>query len=169
MRTHFTLGLVGPPFGLKVFVKVRPFSGETGHFSHLNEVMLRQAEREETRKVAEIDSQGGLLLLRFAGIDSPEAAKLLGGAEIIVERKYAAPLKEGEYYVEDLKGLKVIGPQGEALWRISDVIEGGGGNLAEIELPCGQRRLAPFRNEFFGELNLKEGMVVLLEPWILES
>ncbi|MCL2069362.1 MAG: ribosome maturation factor RimM [Treponema sp.] len=160
---------MGPPFGLKGFVKVKPLSGETGHFSCLDKVRLRQAGKEEDRELAELVLQGDSLLLRFAGIDSPEAAKLLAGAEIIVERKYAAPLKEGEYYVEDLKGLELVGPQGETLGHIRDVIEGGGGNLAEIELPSGERRFAPFRNEFFGEVKLKEGKVVLNEPWVLES
>jgi 16S rRNA processing protein RimM len=164
---------VGPPFGLKGFVTVRPLSGEISHFSRLKKVKLKKADKEEDRELAEViqhgDQESPSLLLRFAGIDSPEAARLLAGAEIIVERKYAAPLKQGEYYVEDLKGLEVVGPKGETLGHICDVIEGGGGNLVEIELPSGQRRFAPFRNEFFGEVKLKEGKVVLNEPWILES
>jgi len=161
-KTHFTLGLVGAPFGLKGFVKVRPFSGETGHFSRLEKVTLRQGEKEEIRKLAEIVCQEDILLLRFEGIDSPEAADRLKGAEIITGRENAAPLKEGEYYVEDLKGLEVLDTEGKTLGHITNVLEGGGGNLAEVELPIGGRRLVPFRNEFFGEIDFKKGKIVLL-------
>src|SRR5215469_8165000 len=111
-RTHFTLGIVGAPFGLKGFVKVRPFSGETAHFSRLKKVTLKKGEKEEIREVAEVTetghefSQKPFLLMRFAGIENPEAAAALSGAEIITGREYAAPLNEGEFYVEDLKGLK---------------------------------------------------------------
>ena len=164
----FTLGLVGAPFGLKGFVKVKSLSGETGHFSRLKKVTLKQNGKQETRDVAETVSQGNSLLMRFSGIENPEDAGLLKGSEIIAEREYAAPLKEGEYYVEDLKGLEVITAEGKILGHISDVVEGGNGQLAEVELPSGEKRLTPFRNEFFGDITLKEGKIVLLEPWILE-
>ena len=175
------MGFVGSPFGLKGFVKVKPFSGEFDHFSRLEKVILRQGEKEETRDVEEIVFQGEAggvtrgasekrgLLIRFAGIDSPEAAGLICGAEIIVSREFAAPLKEGEYYVEDLRGIEVCGGKGESLGRIADVVEGGGGDLAEVELSTGERRFVPFRKEFFAEADLESGKIVLLEPWILEQ
>jgi len=70
--------------------------------------------------------------------------------------------------VEDLKGLEVIDGEGKALGHIVDLIEGGGGNLAEVKLLSGARRLAPFRKEFFGDVSLEEGKIVLLESWVLE-
>jgi 16S rRNA processing protein RimM len=159
---------VGPPFGLKGFVKVRPFSGETDHFSRLDKVTLRHGGKDTVREIAEIILQGDSLLMRFAGIDSPEAAGLLKGAEIIAGREHAAPLKEGEYYVEDLKGLEVITGEGEILGHIIDVVEGGGGELAELKLLSGEKRFAPFRKEFFGDVDLEGGKITLLELWILE-
>ena len=147
---------------------MRPLSGETGHFFRLERVTLKQHGKEEPRDVAEIVTQGDSLLMRFSGIDSPEAAAAFTGAQIIAGREYAAPLKEGEYYVEDLKGLKVVNGEGEVLGHITDVVEGGGGQLAEVKLLAGETRLAPFRKEFFGDLSLAEGKIALLEPWILE-
>jgi len=169
LRTHFTIGCVGPPFGLKGFVKVRPFSGETGHFSRLKKVTLKRGEKEETWDVAETVSQEGTVLIRFAGIDNPENAALLNRAEIIAPRENAAPLKEGEFYVEDLKGLEVIDREGKALGHIVAITEGGGGNLAEVKLLSGTKRLAPFRKEFFGDVDLEEGKIVLLESFVLDD
>ena len=174
--TQFILGLVGSPFGLKGFVKVKPFSGETGHFSRLEKVTLRQAGKEETRGIAEIVLQGNegssrnqTLLIRFAGVDNPEAAGKLKGAEIIADRVFAAPLNEGEYYVEDLKGLEVINGERETLGHVADVVEGGGGDLVEVELLSGERRFVPFRKEFFASPDAKKGTIELLEPWILDQ
>ena len=168
MRTCFALGRVGSPFGLKGFVKVKPFSGETSHFLHLKKITLKQGEKEETREVAETDCKGETLLIRFEGIDSPEAAAVLNGAEIIAPRERAAPLKIGEFYVEDLKGLEVVNREGASLGHILNVVEGGGGDLVEVKLPSGAKRFAPFRKEFFGDVNFEEGSIALLEPWILE-
>jgi len=111
---------------------------------------------------------GNALIMRFAGIDSPEAARLLSGAEIIVGREHAAPLKDGEYYVEDLKGLEVVTAEGQSLGHIADIVEGGSGQLAEVLLLSGQKRFAPFRNEFFGELSLGNRKIILLAPWVLD-
>jgi len=118
--------------------------------------------------VAEAISQERTVLIRFEGIDNPEKAAFLNGAEIIAPRENAAPLKEGEYYVEDLKGLEVIDREGKALGHIVSVMEGGGGNLAEIKLLSGASRLAPFRKEFFGDADFEESKIVLLESWVLE-
>ena len=150
------------------FVKIRPFSGETAHFFRLKNVTLMQNEEEKTRNVAEIKSQGDILLIRFEGINSPEAAALLKGARIIADREYAAPLLEGEYYIEDLKGLEVITGEGQVLGHITDVVEGGGGQLAEVLLLSGEKRFAPFKKEFFGDVISEGGKIVLLEPWVLD-
>jgi len=118
--------------------------------------------------VAETVPQEETVLIRFAGINSPEEAAFLNGAEIIVPRENAASLKKEEYYVEDLKGLEVVDREGKTLGHILAVMEGGGGNLAEVKLLSGVERMAPFRKEFFGDVNLEEGKIVLLENWILE-
>jgi 16S rRNA processing protein RimM len=177
---HFIAGLVGPPFGLKGFVKVRTFSGETGHLARLDRVLLRIRGVEKLYTLEEAVPAGapGGLLLKFAGIDSPESAKSLGGAEIIVPRADAAPLKPGEFYVEDLKGLEVAaaaenstgsgGETWELVGHVADVLEAGGGELLELRLLSGELRLVPFRSEFFGEVSLEKGRVILLERWILE-
>jgi 16S rRNA processing protein RimM len=170
MTETFVAGLVGAPFGLKGFVKARSLSGEIEHLLKLSSVSLRREGGEELWEIEEAlpASPGPLVLIKFRGIDSPEAAKTLGGAEILVKRAEAAPLKPGEYYIEDLKGLTVYAaPGGESLGIIAGVIEGGGGNLAELSLEGGERRLVPFRDEFFGEIDLAGRRIELLCPWIL--
>ena len=178
MTDIFILAVIGSPFGLKGFMKVRSLSGETDHITALKTVTLRQKGIEKQFTVAEslLSDEAGSLLLRLAGIDSPEAAKTLTGAELIGNRSLAVPLKDNEFYVEDLKGTEVIGSNSAGntedspvLGKITDIIEGGGGQLAEILLDSGEKKLVPFRNEFFGNINIEKGRVVLLEPWILKE
>jgi 16S rRNA processing protein RimM len=165
MVERFVAAQVGSPFGLKGFVKVRSLSGEIGHLLKLTRAVLRQEGGERVWEIEE--SAGPSLVMKFRGIDSPEAAKALAGAELLVGRDEAAPLGRDEYYIEDLKGLEVWEGE-EALGLINDVLEGGGGSLVELRLKTGETRLVPFRNEFFGELDLKGGRARLLCRWILE-
>jgi 16S rRNA processing protein RimM len=177
---RFVIGIVSIPFGLDGRVKVRSLSGEEEHLLKLEKAVLRKNGREGEYAVEEAFSRP--LSLKFAGIDSPEAAKILGGAEIIVGREEATPLREGEFYIEDLKGLKVYAagtaleeksaseqaPENEPIGEITDIIEGGGSFLAEIVLVSGEKRLVPFRNEFFGVIDPETGRAELLVRWILE-
>jgi 16S rRNA processing protein RimM len=168
MTEQFVVGLVGGPFGLKGFVKVRSLSGEIGHFKRLEQVLLRQERTEQVREVEEVMGSPPVLMIKFKGIDTPEAARTLMGAELITDRSHAAPLKKGEFYVEDLRGLEVRALSGEVLGHITDLIEGGNGELAEVRLAAGEVRLVPFRDEFFGDVDPEARKAILLAEWILE-
>ena len=52
-------------------------------------------------------------LVKLRGVDDRNAAELLHGALVSVARELLPPLADGEYYLADLVGLKVIGPEGE--------------------------------------------------------
>jgi len=176
MTEKFIIGLVGAPFGVNGFVKVNPCSGEIGHLLKLKSVVISKDGKEQTLQIEEIASASPAVLVRFAGIDSPEKAKTLNGAQLIAGREQAAPLGDDEFYIEDLKGLTVIssGVNGEKgaseviIGSITDIIEGGNGELAEIKLSNGEKRLVPFRKEFFSEICPQKGKVVLQNLWILE-
>ena len=169
MTERFIAGIVGAPFGLKGFVKVKPLSGEIDHLLKLKTATLRRDGKEQSLAIEEIAAIPPAAAIRFAGCDTPEAAKALRGAELLVDRKDAAPLQPGEFYVEDLKGLTVIaGGSGQPLGHIDNIIEGGGGDLAEIRLHSGEVKLVPFRTEFFPAVDLAQKQATLQNLWVLE-
>jgi 16S rRNA processing protein RimM len=169
MTKRFVAGIVGAPFGLKGFVKVKPLSGEIEHLLKLTSVILRQGEKEQTFSIEESAAIPPALAIRFAGFKTPEEAKKLKGAELLVDRENAAPLQAGEFYIEDLKGLAVLPTDGaEPLGHITGIIEGGGGDLAEIRLSNGETKLVPFRKEFFTDIDLEKKQLILHNQWILE-
>ncbi|MCL1991677.1 MAG: ribosome maturation factor RimM [Spirochaetes bacterium] len=175
MTEKFVIALAGPPFGLKGFIKVRSLSGETDHLLKLDSVVVSQGEKERRLVIEEKMLSGAFVLMRFAGINSPEEAKALNGAKLLAGRDEAAPLRDGEFYIEDLKGLDVVavgegaeGGEGETLGQITDVLEGGGGELVEVRLLSGDLKLVPFRDEFFGEISPQKGRAYLKKRWILE-
>ncbi|MHC6203722.1 ribosome maturation factor RimM [Breznakiellaceae bacterium SP9] len=169
MLEQFVIGIVGSAYGLSGFCKVKSCSLEIEHFKNLKTVLLRQCGIEKTYRVDGIQVLADTIVLKFAGTDSPEAVKALSGAEIVVPRAYAAPLQSGEYYIEDLKGLTLVASdRGEPLGRITAIVEGGGGFLAEVQVPSGDCKFVPFRNEFIGEINFEKETIELREQWILE-
>ncbi|MDR2552071.1 MAG: ribosome maturation factor RimM [Treponema sp.] len=179
MTKRFTAALVGAPFGLTGRVKIVSVSGEERHLLNLQRTVLRQGTSEQEYAIEGVFTAP--LSVKFAGIDSPEAVKALQGAEILVSRAAAAPLGQDEFYVEDLKGLTVYAAYTaadtaaagqsdppKAVGNILDIVEGGGGFLAEILVTSGEKRLVPFRGEFFGAVDPAAGRAELLVPWILD-
>ena len=162
----FIVGVVGATFGVNGFVKIHSTSGETEHLLKLQSAVLKKDENEMELKICEISKSP--FVMRFEGIDNPEKAKKITGAKILTDRKFAAALKKDEFYIEDLKGLKVIKDNDDEIGIIIDIIEGGGGELAEIKLNSGEVKLVPFRKEFFDKINPKDGFVKLYNLWVLE-
>ncbi|MDR0388740.1 MAG: ribosome maturation factor RimM [Spirochaetaceae bacterium] len=176
MIEQFVVGHVGQPHGLEGFVKIRSASGEREHLLALKEVLVRGKSGEKTFNIEESRELSGQVLMKFRGIESPEAAKAWSGAALLTGRDQAAPLARNEFYIEELKGLEVVSsardsrPQKDLikLGVVSDVVEGGGGWLVEVKLLSGKTQLVPFRKEFFGDIDEAGRTMPLLAEWILE-
>jgi 16S rRNA processing protein RimM len=76
-------------------------------------------------EVEEFWPHKGLLVLKFAGVDSISEAETLVGCELQVPRSQRSQLQVGWNYVSDLVGCSVI-DHGREIGRIEDVQFGAG-------------------------------------------
>lgn len=177
-RELLVTGYIRSSHGVDGFVKVESASGEVAHFGDLDSVVLRLGGKGGTEKRFEIEAAEGsaqCLLIKFKGFDTPEQAKQLAGAEVLVPRDKACPLNAGEYYVCDLCQCVLV-YEGTPIGKITGVMEGGAGDLLEValtesdELANGQlaTRIVPFRKEFVGKVDMQARTVELMHRWILE-
>ena len=149
--TSLVIGIIRGAHGLTGKVKVESTSGEVEHFFELTEVTLRKDGAEKKTEVESVEGGHPFLFMKCAGIDTPEQAAKLAGAEIVVPRDKACPLYEGEYYVEDLKNCALIyepgsesnaknglnedeKPEQIVAGIVTDVLEGGAGDLLEVSV-----------------------------------
>ena len=168
-------GRVRGTFGLEGFIKIESCSGEYEHFLNLKEIKLQLPSKgTETQQleifyqVEECVIRNADALLKLRGIDSPEAAKKLHGADILVPRDMACPLERGEFYINDLCNSDLV-YKGNSVGTIADVVEGGGGLLLEVsEAATGKTVYVPFRSQFIGKINIAAKQVELMHRWILE-
>lgn len=194
------VGIIRGTHGLAGNCKVESTSGEFQHFTGMKDVVLRKNGVETKRTIEKVSIGGGILYIKFSGINSPEEAKKLSGSEIVVSREFACPCGKDEYYVEDLKQCQLVYTSGSAkgmaeksaattaepvvVGTITDVLEGGAGDLFEVVLSescsllsqelrttsSGKPRkvLVPFKKEFIGTVDTKNKRVQLMHLWILE-
>ena len=88
---HFVVGIIRGTHGLAGNCKVESTSGEFQHFSGMKDVVLRKNGVETKRTIEKVSFGGGILYIKFSGINSPEEAKKLSGSEIVVSREFACP------------------------------------------------------------------------------
>ena len=141
--------------GLRGDVRALYFADGPDFFDSLEFVQNEAGEKLYFEKVR---VQKGALLIKFRGIDTPEAAENLRGTKWYVRHEELQKLPEGEFYIADLIGLTVM-ENAREIGKVSDIIAGGSGQIMEIRLPSGKKALIPFVDAFVKNVNLSEKTV----------
>lgn len=121
--------------------------GSEGALARVGRVTLRRSgEPERTRAIAEARRQGKLWVVRLEGVASREEAEALVGWEVLADRQDLGEAGEGLHYWVDLEGLPVVTSRGEAIGRVTGLMETGAvdvlvvtGERGEVLVP-----LAPY-------------------------
>ena len=189
-----TVAFVRGAHGLSGEFRIESASGRYEHIAALEEVTLRLKGQSSLYKVERVEGSGNAFYMKLAGVDSPEAAKKLNGAELRVSREKAVQPKEGEWLIEDLKQCSLVYYENEnglancdapvVIGSITDVLEGGAGDLLEVVLSesCGllddsvkktsggkaRTVLIPFNEMHVGKVDVEGKTVQLMHLWILE-
>jgi len=160
------VGVVTAAYGVKGEVKGKSFSGGPEAFRALGEAIFRKGDTEKKLRIdcARVHARG--VVLKVAGVDTPEAARGLVGFEIWVPRGQAAPLADGEYYTADLCRCSVWF-EDELIGPVRSVWEGGPSQLLEVRGASGKTFLVPFTDHFVGEVDLAGGRIRLREDEIV--
>ncbi len=97
------------------------------------------------------------VIARFDGVDSFDGANALRGKLVCINRA-DAHLPEGQYFFQDLIGLKVLDWEtGREIGTLEDILERPAGNIYVIR---GQREiLVPAVPEFIRETDVENGLI----------
>jgi 16S rRNA processing protein RimM len=111
---------------------------------------------------------GARLGLKLRGVDTPERARTLSGAAILVEVEDLPALAEGQYYHYQIVGMTVVDRDGTELGSIAEVLETGGTDVYVVR--GGERELLlPATDEVILEIDLDAGrMTVSVPPGLIE-
>ena len=194
MLEQMIVGFVRGSHGLTGEFKVESASGDYAHIAALKEVTLRHGSDSKKCTVESAEEGCGTLYMKVRELNSPEEVRKYNGWELAVDRKYAHPLEENEWYIEDLKGCSLLWKGGngtaavtaptEIVGTITDVLEGGAGYLLEVSLSesctvladdvkhtsSGKTRkvLVPLNLNHVENIDVKSKTIQLMHLWILE-
>jgi 16S rRNA processing protein RimM len=136
----------------------------------------QESKLQETRRELEVEDlwpHKGLVVLKFRGVDTMNAAELLIGSELQVPGAERADLEAGWNYVSDLIGCVVLDHARE-IGRIEDVQFGAGeAPLLIVANSAGKKFDVPFAEAYLEgvdtaqrqvRMNLPEGLLEVNAP-----
>ena len=107
------IGRIGRPHGVRGEMRVTLHWDGSDALDHVREVTLERDGRVlGTFELAGARRVDRGVLVRLAGVADRDQVERLRGASVVVDRARLPPLGEGEYYLADLVGARVVGPSG---------------------------------------------------------
>ncbi|HEX9294988.1 MAG TPA: ribosome maturation factor RimM [Polyangiaceae bacterium] len=158
------LAEIARPHGVWGEVRVKVYNTDSDLLASRREVLVRRRDgREETMQLESIrGADTGHMLIKFGGIDDRDAAEPLRGSTLCVRRDEFPPLPEGEFYVCDVIGARLVGPSGE-LGTIVDLATYPSTEVLVVQLddPPKQRAEIPLVEDFVERVDTSLDQVVL--------
>lgn len=154
--------------GVRGFLKVKVLSDDVDRFLSQEAVYLRDDRGRETRlEIEQSMVSGDNVLVKFAGVDTPEAGKRYNGLYLWIPREDASQLEEGEYYLADLIGCEVYA-QGVLHGEVVAIVEGAQAELLEVKKSeSGDLAYLPFMDVYVLNVDVRSRRIELRSSWIL--
>ena len=153
------IGQVVAPHGVRGEVRVRPFGAFPERFRPGLAVRLStQPDRELRVRRARVHQ--GAVILALDGVADRNAAERLRGVRLLVAPEDRHPLPPGHFYVDDLRGLRVVSDAGREVGVVVDVEANPANDLLVVEGAGGTRVLVPLVRAL-ARVELDQGRVVV--------
>ncbi|MBO7700833.1 MAG: 16S rRNA processing protein RimM [Eubacteriaceae bacterium] len=144
MNKTIVIGRIVGAHSIHGEIKVRPITDDPARFRDLKYFLAGDRRYE----VSSVRMHKENVLISSPDIPDRTAAEALSGSYCEVLREDAVALGEGEFFIEDLKGITIRDISGSPEGTITDIIQSAG-TVDVIEYRIGRDKyLMPFLNEY---------------------
>ena len=161
MQKRLEVGQIVNTFGIKGFVKVKPWVNDIERFDDLEKVYVKIKKETQKLEIEEVKYHKDMVLIKFKGIETVEQAETFRNCYLEIDREDAVPLEEGTYYIVDLLESDVYTDEGEYLGKLEDVYNTGGKDIYVVKNELGKTVLLPGIPEVIKEVNLEEKKITV--------
>ena len=167
MRKYLRIGKIISLHGIKGEVKIFPTTDDLNRFNDLKEFYILEnddANDDEFEKLDTFTSEGvkyikNTCILKIRGYNKIEESTKLIGKNIYVSRDNATPLKNNEYYIVDLIGLKAYIAD-EYIGDVKDIMKSSSTDILVIDYN-GKDLLVPMVTDFVEKVDVDKSVIIL--------
>ncbi len=117
------LGIVGAPFGVRGWVKLRSYTEPPDRLLEHRSLQLRLGGAWRAYRVEASGRSGGQLTVKLMGVEDRDEAQALRGAPIGVPRNELPARDAKDFYRADLIGCEVVNLEGVRLGVVQHFVE----------------------------------------------
>lgn len=172
MLDRFEIGTIAGSHGIRGDVKVYPTTDDISRFRKLKTVLVNIGGKDQEIKVSGVKYAGSLVVMHLEGYNTPEEVRTLRNKPIMVLRKDAIQLPEGQYFIGDLVGMAVytdavvstLAEVNDATTRygtLTDVIKTGANDVYELTREDGKAVLLPVIDDTIVEVRVEEARILV--------
>lgn len=127
------IGKILNAHGIRGELKVEPLTDNPERYKILEQVYLEDRKKNYTLYDVEfVRFHKGNVLVKLAGIDDMDAAKLVKNQHLAINKSDRMPLEEGAYYIDDLIGLQVF-EDDRPIGVLKDVLQPGANDVYVLD------------------------------------
>ena len=159
MEELFRVGVISNTHGIRGEVKVYPTTDNVRRFDDLKEVILDTGKEQLILHVTSVKYFKNMVILKFKEFDNINDIIPYKGIDLLVTRENAIPLEEGEYYIADIIGSKVITDEDKILGTLTDVLQTGANDVYVVKTKDGKEVLLPSIEECILDRDIENKIV----------
>lgn len=137
------MGRVVSPYGVKGWIKIQPYTENLEAFCGYTSWWIGKPGDLSAKTVVQAKVHGATIIAQLEGLQDPETAARLKGAEVAVAREALPAPEADEYYWSDLIGLEVVNEQEEVLGKVAGHLSTGAHDVMRV-VEGETERLLPF-------------------------
>ncbi|MDD7402155.1 MAG: ribosome maturation factor RimM [Eubacteriales bacterium] len=152
--------------GLRGEIGLEPYADNLDRYRQLRTCYLENIEGQVIREleVIAVHVAAGKIYLRFAGIDSREAAAELSNHYLSVKRSEAQSLDKSHHYLADIVGCQVEDEEHGKLGQVTEFYTQTGQNLIKVSQAGQKDLLIPFVSAFILQVYRDQGLIKVSLP-----
>ena len=154
------VGRVSKAHGITGELRIVPHWESSDALERVEEVWLTLKEKRTAYAVERARAVPRAYLVKLRGVDDRNAAEALHGATVSVPRSVLPPLEPGEYYLIDLIGAKVMGPEGE-IGEVTGIVSHPTVDVIVLRLADGTSAEQPLSEPWLSSVDIAARQVIL--------
>jgi 16S rRNA processing protein RimM len=153
------VGQIVRPHGVRGEVGMKIITAYPDRLSQIETIYLGPEHHPYLVTKMRRHSEG--MLVQLDGVSGRDAAEALRGLFVHIHIDDAVPLEEGEYYLFQIEGIRVMTDAGQELGRLTDLIETGANDVYVITTPASQEILLPAIPEVIQQVDIAAGIMTV--------
>lgn len=159
MEEYLRVGVISNTHGVRGEVKVYPTTDDVKRFDYLEEAVIDTGKEYIDVNVIGVKYFKNMVILKFEQFNNMDQVIPYKGMDLLVTRENAIPLEEGEHFIVDLVGCKVVTDDGEDFGELVDVLQTGANGVYVVKMNDGKEVLLPVIDECVLEKDVENKVI----------